>query len=118
MRKRLRQVLHCHGIVYLSLSFLLTVVSTTSTHAIDHYDDLPVKSVKATTLFEGTIPGAGEFIELDFSVISTLNDPMAGDEVCFGITATNVSDQGISGVQITADNIMLSANLLLSLIHI
>ena len=112
MRKRLRQVLHCHGIVYLSLSFLLTVVSTTSTHAIDHYDDLPVKSVKATTLFEGTIPGAGEFIELDFSVISTPNDPMAGDEVCFGITATNVSDQGISGVQITADNIMLSANLL------
>ena len=114
MRKRLRQVMHCRGgIVYLSMAFLFAVGSTTTAHANDHYDDLPVKSVTATTLFSGTAPGAGEFITLDFAPLSTPDDPMVGDEVCFEFTATNISNDSLSGVQIKSDgDIVLSANLL------
>ena len=57
MRKRLRQVMHCRGgIVYLSMAFLFAVGSTTTAHANDHYDDLPVKSVTATTCLLYTSP--------------------------------------------------------------
>lgn len=101
------------GIVYLAMIFLFAVGSTTTAHAIDHYDDLPVKSVTSTTLFTGTVPGAGEFITLDFSPLSIPDDPMVGDEVCFEFTATNTSTDTLTGVQVKTDGgIVLSANFL------